>query len=138
MQVSGHTSPTVDQAEPGRPMDAPGYEITSPALSSKYAGPMKPAVGHTKWLVAALAIRRSHCHATPGYLTSQRKLGLTVNSALTKRSYAAAGTAPGSGGPSGSTKSRPASWLGPPCPSPCVCFAGGLALWSLAETRYLR
>ena len=22
---------------------------------------MKPAVGHVKWLVAALAIRRSHC-----------------------------------------------------------------------------
>ena len=28
--------------------------------------------------------------------------------------------------------------LGPPCPGPCVGFAGGLALWSLAETRYLR
>jgi hypothetical protein len=32
--------PTVDQAEPGRPMDAPAYEITSPALSSKDAGPI--------------------------------------------------------------------------------------------------
>ena len=65
-------------------MDAPAYEITSPALSSKDAGLDKPAVGHTKWLVAALAVRRSHCHATPGHLTSQRKLGLTVNSVMGK------------------------------------------------------
>ena len=35
---SGLASPTIDQAEPGRPMDAPAYEITSPALSSKDAG----------------------------------------------------------------------------------------------------
>ena len=46
--------------------------------------PDRPAVDHTKWLVAALAIRRSHCHATPGHLTSQRKLGLTVNSVMGK------------------------------------------------------
>ncbi|HZE15882.1 MAG TPA: hypothetical protein VE197_09325 [Mycobacterium sp.] len=39
-QVSGRASPTVDQAEPGRPMDAPAYEITSPALSSKDASPI--------------------------------------------------------------------------------------------------
>jgi len=44
----------------------------------------KPAVGHTKWLVAALAIRRSQCHATPGHVTSQRKLGPTVNSVMGK------------------------------------------------------
>ena len=41
--------------------DAPAHEITSPALSNQGAGPMKPTVGHVKWLVAALAIRRSHC-----------------------------------------------------------------------------
>jgi hypothetical protein len=58
---SGRASPTVDQAEPGRPMDAPAYEITPPALFNQSADPMKPAVGHVKWLVAALAIRRSHC-----------------------------------------------------------------------------
>ena len=59
--ASGRTSPTVDQAQPGRPMDAPAHEITSPALSNQGAGPMKPTVGHVKWLVAALTIRRSHC-----------------------------------------------------------------------------
>jgi hypothetical protein len=36
----------------------------------------------------------------------KRQLGLIVNSALTKRSYAAAGTSPGGGGPSGSFTSR--------------------------------
>ena len=59
--ASGRASPTVDQAQPGRPMDAPAHEITSPALSNQGAGPMKPTVGHVKWLVAALTIRRSHC-----------------------------------------------------------------------------
>ena len=71
--VSRHRSPTVDQAKPGRPMDAPAHEITSPALSNQGAGPMKPAVGHVKWLVAALAIRRSHCqrYARPLHPTTK-------------------------------------------------------------------
>jgi hypothetical protein len=37
-RVSGRASPTVDQAQPGRPMDAPAYGITSPALSNQDAG----------------------------------------------------------------------------------------------------
>ena len=36
--VSGHTSPTVDQAEPGRPLGRSRSEITSPALSNQDAG----------------------------------------------------------------------------------------------------
>ena len=34
---------------------------------------MKPAVGHVKWLVAALAIRRSHCqrYARPLHVTTK-------------------------------------------------------------------
>src|SRR4029077_12523682 len=59
--ASGRASPTVDQAQPGRPMDAPAHEITSPALSNQGAGPRKPPVGHVKWLVAAWTIRRSDC-----------------------------------------------------------------------------
>ena len=53
--------------------DAPAHEITSPALSNQGAGPMKPAVGQVKWLVAALAIRRSHCqrYARPLHPTTQ-------------------------------------------------------------------
>jgi hypothetical protein len=53
--------------------DAPAHEITSPALSNQDAGPMKPAVGHAKWLVAALAIRRSHCqrYARPLHVTTR-------------------------------------------------------------------
>src|SRR6478736_7543 len=78
---------------------------------------MKPAVGHAKWLVAALAIRRSRSqrYARPLHVTT-KKVGLTVNSAPTKQSYAAAGTSPGSGGPSGSTKLRSVVKLRPPRP----------------------
>lgn len=60
--ASGRTSP---HGRPGENLadlsDAPAHEIRSPALSNQGAGPMKPAVGHLKWLVAALAIQRSHC-----------------------------------------------------------------------------
>ena len=49
---------------------------------------MKPAVGQVKWLVAALAIRKPTANVTPGHFTPQRRLGLIVNSALTKRSSA--------------------------------------------------
>ena len=52
--------------------DAPAHEITSPALSNQGAG-MKPAVSHAKWLVATLAIRRSHCqrYARPFHPTTK-------------------------------------------------------------------
>ena len=52
--------------------DAPAHEITSPALSNQGAA-MKPAVSHGKWLVATLAIRRSHCqrYARPFHPTTK-------------------------------------------------------------------
>jgi hypothetical protein len=54
-------------------LDALARVITSPALSNLGAGPMKPAVGHVKWLVAASAIRRSRCqrYARPLHVTTK-------------------------------------------------------------------
>ena len=71
--VSGHRSPRSTRLNLADLSDAPAHEITSPALSNQGAGPMKPAVGQVKWLIAALAIRRSHCqrYARPLHPTTQ-------------------------------------------------------------------
>ena len=57
------------------------------------------------------------------------KVGLIVNFALTKQSYAASGTSPGSGGPSGSFTSR--GWVGlvrlSGCPA--TSSACGIRIW---------
>jgi len=86
--------------------DAPAQEITSPALSNQGAGSMKPAEGHVKWLVATLAIRRSHGqrYARPLHVTTESWSDRELRP--DQANYAAAGTLPGGGGPSGSFNSR--------------------------------
>ena len=76
-------STRLDQADLS---DAPAHEITSPALSNQGAGPMKPAVGQVSGWSQRWRSGGATANVTPGHFTPQRKLGLIVNSALTKQS----------------------------------------------------
>jgi hypothetical protein len=99
---------------------------------------MKPAVGHVKWLVAALAIRRSHCqrYARPLHVTtkswSDREL----------RPHQVATPLPGLRPEA--VVLRAAQNSGLACssdrraPDPLRQSADGCALWSRLETRCLR